>query len=114
MNTSYCDNALLLGYPVLPKIREILLTQYIGAILTALLACQAIIVVIAAVIRDGLWYIGQRRAQSVLEGSRVSFPWENMISTLVTAALYVLTAYLLARWLYPGMPSTPSTEDEHP
>jgi hypothetical protein len=98
---------------LLPKIREILLTQYIGAILTALLACQAIIVVIAAVIRDGLWYIGQRRAQSVLEGSRVSFPWENMISTLVTAALYVLTAYLLARWLYPVMPSTPSTEDEH-
>lgn len=84
------------------KVREILLTQYIGSILVALLGWQAGVEVITGVVRNGFWFVNHQRTQSVLGPSGTPFPWDNLIFSAVTAVLYLLTAYLLARWLYPA------------
>ena len=49
----------------------------------------------------GLWYVNRQRAQSVLEPSSGLFSWNGVIISIVAVILYLLTAYLLARWLYP-------------
>jgi hypothetical protein len=106
-----CDNSLPLvnaDTNMLSKIREILLTQYIGAILVALLGSQAVSTVIIAVARNGFWYFDQRHNQSVLATSGPPFPWENLIFSLVTVLLYLLAAYSLARWLFPAAPLSPA------
>jgi uncharacterized membrane protein len=81
------------------KIREILLTQYIGSILVALLALQALIEIVAMIFRIASWPFNYRRSVSL--GSPLLFPWDSLIFSLVSVALYVLIAYVLARWLYP-------------
>jgi hypothetical protein len=86
---------------MIAKLREILLTQYVGAILIALLVLQAAIEVITRAVRIGFWFFNHRHVQSVLGGaSNEVFAWDNLVFSAVTAALYLLTAYGLARWLY--------------
>lgn len=98
---------------MLSKLREILLTQYIGSILVALLVWQAAIEVITTAVRTGYWFSNHRHTESVFgESSRAPFPWDNLIFSAVTVALYLLTAYGLARWLYPPQPIAPETEEE--
>ncbi|HTW30544.1 MAG TPA: hypothetical protein VMD76_02635 [Candidatus Sulfotelmatobacter sp.] len=93
------------------KLREILLTQYIGSILIALLAVQALAELITTVVWTGFWVFNHSRADSVLGGSSSApFRWENLISDGVKIALYFLTAYGLARWLYAAQ--APITHDE--
>jgi hypothetical protein len=96
------------------KLREILLTQYIGSILVALLVWQAAIEVITTAVRTGFWFSSHRPTGSVFGGSsRPPFPWDNLIFAAVTVALYLLTAYGLARWLYPSAsPVTSEIEAE--
>ena len=97
--------------------REILLTQYIGSILVALLVWQAAIEVITIVVRTGFWFYNYRHTESVLGGSSgTPYPWDNLIFAAVTVAVYLLTAYGLARWLYPVASSTAhvDTEGESP
>jgi ABC-type spermidine/putrescine transport system permease subunit I len=85
------------------KLREILLTQYIGSILVALLVLQATIELITTAVRTGFWFSNHRHTESVFGGSSSSpFPWDSLIYAAVTIALYLLTAYGLARWLYPA------------
>jgi hypothetical protein len=84
------------------KIREILLTRYIGSILVALLCWQALVVLVERVVQTMFWIINDQRTRSVLGGSHAPFPWERLISAFATISLYVLTAYWLARWLYPA------------
>jgi hypothetical protein len=86
---------------MLSKLREILQTQYIGSILVALLVWQAAIEIVTTVVRSGFWYFNQRRSQSVLVPSGTPYPWDNFVFSAVTVALYLLTAYALALWLYP-------------
>ena len=94
------------------KLHEILLTQYIGSILVALLVWQAAIEVITTAVRTGFWFSNHRHTESVLGGgfSRAPFPWDNLIFSAVTVALYLLTAYGLARWLYPAVPAPPAQD----
>ena len=96
------------------KLREILLTQYIGSILIALLFWQAAIEVITTIVRTGFWVSNHRHAESVFGGSSSTpFPWDNLIFSAVTIALYLLTAFGLARWLYPSAsPIAPEIEEE--
>jgi hypothetical protein len=84
------------------KLREILLTHYIGSILVALLCWEAVIVVIQNVLRAVFWVVNDQRTHSAFETSHPSFPWDNIVFSAVTVALYVLVAYWLARWLYPA------------
>jgi hypothetical protein len=86
------------------KLREILLTRYIGAILVALLCWQALVVLIERVVQTLFWVINDQRDHSAL-GSRYSaFPWDSLVFSAVSIALFLLAAYALARWLYPADP----------
>ena len=83
------------------KLREILLTRYIGSILIALLCSQALIVLIEKIAQTIFWVINDQRTRSVLGSSRSSFAWDNLIFSAVTCALYLVVAYALGQWLYP-------------
>lgn len=92
------------------KLREVLLAQYIGAMVVALLVCQAVISFVHGIIRTVSLYIEQSRNQSVF-GSNAVVNWMIVIQTLVSICFYLLVSYSLARWLYPAPPpSTMETE----
>jgi len=95
------------------KLREILLTQYFGAILVALLIWQAAIEVILALVRIGFWCFNHFRPESVYGVTLAAFPWENVVFSAVAVVLYLVTAYGLAQWLYPSAASIgqPGAED---
>jgi len=93
---------------MLTKLREILLTQYIGSILVALLVWQAAIEVVSTLVRTGFWVFNHQRSQSVFRTTSTPFPWDNLVFSAVTLILYLLTAYVLASWLYSA--SRPVTE----
>jgi hypothetical protein len=96
------------------KLREILLTRYIGSILIALLCWQALISVIEKLVQIVVWVINDQRAHASFESTHASFPWDSLILAAVDIALYLVTAYTLARWLYPSeaLPSAPPLELE--
>ena len=95
------------------KLRDILLTRYIGSILIALLCWQALIVGIEKVVRIVLCVIYSQRSHTAFESPQSLFPWDNLILSAVSIALYLLTAYVLAQWLYPPevLPPVPPIED---
>ncbi len=96
---------------MLSKLREILLTQYIGAILIALLISQAASQLVAAVVRTGFWFYDYRRSESVLaRPSTAPFRWHDLILESVRIALHLLTAYGIARWLYSVPSPTPQAD----
>ena len=99
---------------MIKTIRQILLTEYIGAILIALLGWEASIVLISTLLRDLLSYCYRSRSRGVLGDTPSSFTWDGLVFSVVSAALYLLLAYLLARWLYPAaqpsQPAAPSPE----
>jgi hypothetical protein len=101
---------------MLSKLREILLTQYIGSILIGLLVWQATIEVVSVIVRTGFWAYNHSRQESVLgRPTEALYRWDNLIFTAVTTALYLLTAYGLASWLYPTAVAAQSeVEDEEP
>jgi hypothetical protein len=99
---------------MLAKVREILLTQYIGSILIALLGCQALVVLLTTAVRTGFWYFETQRRQSVLGEPSALFPSDTLILSGVTVAVYLLTAYALARWLYPAATLPPPEADSEP
>jgi len=100
---------------MLSKLREILQTQYIGSILVALLVWQAAIEIVTTVVRSGFWYFDQRHGRSVLVPSGTPYPWDNFVFSAVTVALYLLTAYALALWLYPtSAPGAVAETSEEP
>jgi len=93
------------------KLRVILLTQYIGSILVALLGWQAMVEIISTVVRSAFWYFNERHSQFVLSGSPgAPYRWDSLIFSAVTVVLYLLTAYALARWLYPSASPPTLTE----
>ena len=97
---------------MLSKVREILLTQYIGSILIALLGCQALVVLVTTVVSTASRYVDQQRNQSVLVPSRISVDWDSVVLAGVAIALYLFSAYLLARWLYPTAQPPSASEAE--
>jgi hypothetical protein len=98
------------------KLREILLTRYIGSILVAALCWQALIVLIESAVQTLFWVINDQRTHSALESSHPTFRWDNLVFSAVTLTLYLLVAYALAQWLYPAdpLPLTPADEEGEP
>ncbi|HLM83261.1 MAG TPA: hypothetical protein VK302_21860 [Terriglobales bacterium] len=84
------------------KIREILLTEYIGAILVALLIADAIIALIALLVGQISYHLFFARQYA----GRI--PTESQSHSILTALekmlLYLASAYMLARWLYGAKP----------
>ncbi len=89
------------------KIREILLTEYIGAILVALLIADAIIALVTLLVGQiyyrlfiaGHYVVGRYPGRVPTESLG-----HSILTTLVKMLLYLASAYLLARWLYGAKP----------
>jgi H+/Cl- antiporter ClcA len=81
-------------------IRNILLTEYIGAILIALLVSEAVAVFVVAIGQQISWYSYFSQHPLSETQYRPSHN-ESILIAITKVALYLLFAYLLARWLYP-------------
>lgn len=53
---------------------ETLLTQYIGAVLIALLGCQALIVIVTLITQIGFWFFHHWSNQAVWDSAGSTFP----------------------------------------
>ena len=82
------------------RIRELLLTQYIGAIVIGLLIESAVNNFVSAVVLPIVLYIESLGSMvGRLETEHFLF-WGRLIGSLLSVALEALVAYLLLRWLY--------------
>ena len=101
---------------MLERIRKVLLTDYIGAIVIAFLGADAFTSAIRLVLVPVSFWSGKHsQYRSVLGypiGEAVSFPWDNLIQPAVTLGLYLGIVYLLVRWLYLPKPLPPEAETE--
>ena len=86
---------------MLTKLREVLLTQYIGAFLIALLVWQAAVEIVTRVVRIGYWLSHTQHPSVLGDYSRDPFRWDGLVLTIVSVGIYVAAAYALGRWLYP-------------
>jgi Kef-type K+ transport system membrane component KefB len=82
------------------RIREIFLTQYIGAIVIGMLVVQAIAGAISLFMQPIIWYTQGRDSRSVMESALPPFPWSKLLPSAITVALYVIVSYWLLAWLY--------------
>lgn len=86
------------------SIRELLLRQYIGAMVIALVAAQGFSHLIAIITvpldRYLLNYAHQLRGGSSLFTPAPQIDWRVSIGFAVNAVLSFVVAYLLLRWLY--------------
>lgn len=87
------------------RLREILLKQYIGAIVIGYIAAQAFIGIANIAALPLRWYLQGRNpaTQSVLFNEKphpIPFPWDSTLSALTTVLLYFAIAYGLTHWLY--------------
>jgi len=89
---------------MLTTVKRILLTQYIGAIVTGFMTAQGLAGVVAAIIFPLQWQLlmRNRRGPGSFGGGDAprTFDWNEALVALVRAALDLLVAYLLVRWLY--------------
>jgi len=85
-------------------IRQILLTEYIGAILIAVLISDAFSALITTSVAQISYYV-RFRQDPYVSTHRFSTTY-SLFDASVRIALYLLVAYLIARWLYPGKSST--------
>jgi hypothetical protein len=81
------------------RIREILLTQHIGAVAIGLIVAQAILTFVNALVQAGTTYWAIRQAGSLLAGTK-GFSWTNLTASMVSVVLYLLICGWLIRWLY--------------
>jgi uncharacterized membrane protein SpoIIM required for sporulation len=74
------------------RIREILLSQYIGAITIGFLAAQAVIAFVSGVMQAMASYYGPN-ARSLMAENRASMAWFTFVDNSITAVLYLAIAY---------------------
>jgi hypothetical protein len=87
---------------MLQKLRQILLTQYIGAIVSAIVAAHCVQTFIALVISI-FWHLAivWRTPAGVFGKSQAqAFDWPNAIYRFVDVLLNGAAVYNLMRWLY--------------
>jgi len=82
------------------RIREILLTQYIGAITIGFILAQAIIQFIDNIALGAMRYWTPEEFQGSAMGGARSFPWANFVVPLAAIVLHLLVGFSLIRWLY--------------
>jgi hypothetical protein len=92
------------------RLREILLTQYIGAVTIGLVFAQAVTAFINSIVQCGTQYWVAQHSRSIISNSP-DFPWSNLIISLVRVSLYIVICLGFIRWLY----AEPSTDpSDHP
>jgi hypothetical protein len=84
------------------RLREILRIQYIGAIVVALLANQAILSLVTVIVTPLQWYILRNsKISPYLTGAiNPGFLLVEGFQNLVSLILYALAAWILGKWLY--------------
>jgi hypothetical protein len=95
-----CDNADDLEF-LMRTIRQILLTEYIGAILVAVLVADSFSSLFTTVVAQISYHLYFAEHNIPREGHRLSTTY-SLLETLTRVALYLISAYLLAQWLYPA------------
>jgi H+/Cl- antiporter ClcA len=93
------------------RIREILLTQYIGAIVIGMLLAQALTGLVSLLVQPVIWYQQVRESHSVMDRGLPPFPWSKLLPLAITIALYVIVSYLLVTWLYPVEEAVSATRE---
>lgn len=84
------------------RLKEILRTEYIGAITIGFLAAQGVGNLVGLVVGVIGWWIYGNPSRSVFAGTH-NFDYSILVRPGISAALYFLTAYGVLRWLYtPG------------
>lgn len=81
------------------KLRQILLTEYIGAIIIGFLLAQALAATISTIVQTVSFYLEGRSRSSVF-GGRAGFEVGALVPPAISVILEVLTAFLLIYWLY--------------
>jgi hypothetical protein len=81
------------------KLRQILLTEYIGAIIIGFLLAQALAATISTIVQTISFYLEGRSRASVF-GGRAGFEFGALVPPAVSVILEVVTAFLLIYWLY--------------
>ena len=79
------------------RIREILLTDYIGAIVIGMLISQALFGAISLLGQAIAWY---QNSSSAFDRGSSAFPISSLLSPALTSVLYIVVSYLLFSWLY--------------
>ena len=87
-------------------IRQILLTEYIGAILVAVLVADAFSALITTTVAQ-ISYYARYRHDPYISTHRFSTTY-SLLDAFSRIALYLITAYLIARWLYPAKSASSS------
>lgn len=80
------------------KLRQILLTEYIGAIIIGFLLAQALAATISTIVQTISFYLEGRRAS--VFGGRGGFEFGALVPPAISVILEVLTAFILLYWLY--------------
>ena len=99
------------------RLRQIFLTQYIGAIVIAFLTVQGIVGLIGMVTMTLAFYFESKRqpAPSIFQGPTEppGFAWNALLVSIVAVGLHFLSAYVLLRWLYlRGAPMPPRAAED--
>ena len=81
------------------KVRQILLTEYIGAIIIGFLLAQALAATISTIVQSISFYLEGRSRSSVFGGPR-GFEFGALVPPAISVILEVLTAFILIYWLY--------------
>jgi hypothetical protein len=81
------------------KLRQILLTEYIGAIIIGFLLAQALAATISTLVQSISFYLEGRSRSSVF-GGRAGFEIGALVPPAISVILEIVTAFLLISWLY--------------
>src|SRR5437588_650422 len=93
------------------RLKEILVTQYIGAIAIGFVAAQGVLAVIAIAMDPVTWLLLERHSDGSIYAGHATFPAVRLLGPAIHAALDFVAAYLLMRWLY-GISRAPAQVDE--
>lgn len=88
------------------RLKQILLTEYIGSITIGFLAAQGIVNLVSVLVGVITWIAYGSEGRSVF-ASPQAFDFSLIIRPTTSAALYFLAAFGLVRWLYPPTPEPP-------
>ena len=91
------------------RLKELLVTNYIGAIVIGLVAAQGVNNLIGAVLYAVEWPFLGRRGGSVF--APAVFPTSQVVQAVAGAIAYLGMAFLLLRWLY-AQPRSPEPADK--
>ena len=90
-------------------IREILLTEYIGAIVMGVLIADAISSLVTTIAERVAYHVQVTSQPALAQRFPLSVTY-SLLAVLTRTALYLGLAYLLARWLYPAKQSPSHAE----